>query len=186
MRSDSLQYKFAFHAKCWNLQNFSRYVYVAQKMPEWLGMLVIFRYITWIVTCSVFVVSALAWYFIGRRTSERRPHTQFALCVLNSWAVTICISVPNRPERSALRIFFIALALYSINLTTIYTSKLISVFTNPPYEDQIDTIDEIIESKLPIGKSLVETMACQIFLSIKYVAYNILDILGNFVQRTIL
>lgn len=127
---------------------------MAQKMPEWLGMLVIFQYLTWIVTCSIFVVSAISWYIFGRITSERRQHSQFALCLLNSWAVIICISVNNRPERSPLRIFFLALALYSINLTTIYTSKLISVFTNPPYEDQIDTIDEIIESQLPIGKFL--------------------------------
>lgn len=54
--------------------------------------------------------------------------------------------------RSPLRIFFIALALYSVNLTTIYTSKLINVFTDPPFEDQIDTIVEIVESHLPIGK----------------------------------
>lgn len=46
---------------------------------------------------------------------------------------------------------FIALALYGLNVTTIYTSKLITVFTQPAYEDQIDTILEIIESGLPIG-----------------------------------
>lgn len=131
-----------------------RYVFVAQKMPTWLGMLVIFEYITWIVTVTIFVVSVISWYFLGRISSESAPHTQFALCLLNSWAVTICIAVNNRPQRSPLRIFFLALALYSINLTTIYTSKLISVFTNPPYEDQIDTIEEIVESHLPIGKSI--------------------------------
>lgn len=130
----------------------TRYVYVAKKMPEWLGMLVIFQYTTWIITCLILIVSAISWYIFGHLTLEERQHSRFAICLLNSWAVTICIAVNNRPERTPLRFFFIALALYSINLTTIYTSKLISVFTNPPYEDQIDTIDEIVESHLPIGK----------------------------------
>lgn len=131
---------------------YTRYVYVAKKMPEWLGMLVIFQYTTWIITCLILIISAISWYIFGHLTLEERQHSRFAICLLNSWAVTICIAVPNRPERSPLRLFFIALALYSINLTTIYTSKLINVFTNPPYEDQIDTISEIVESHLPIGK----------------------------------
>lgn len=138
---------------------------MAKKMPEWLGMLVIFQYTTWLVTCSILIVSTISWYVFGRITSEDRPHSQFAICLLNSWAVTICIAVNNRPERSPLRIFFIAFALYSINLTTIYTSKLIDVFTNPPYEDQIDTIVEIVESHLPIGKFLV------ILITITYIVF---------------
>lgn len=129
-----------------------RYVFIAKRLPEWLGMLVIFKYTTWIVTCSILIASAISWCFFGRMTTEKKSHSRFAQCFLNSWAVTICISVHNRPERSALRIFFIALALYSINLTTIYTSKLIDVFVNPPYEDQIDTIEEIVDSQLPIGE----------------------------------
>lgn len=121
-------------------------------MPEWLGMLSIFQMTTWIVTCFILIVSTISWYIFGRITSEEKHHSQFAICLLNSLAVTICVAVNNRPALSPLRIFFIALTLYSINLTTTYTSKLIDVFTNPPYEDQIDTIAEIVESKLAIGK----------------------------------
>lgn len=83
--------------------------------------------------------------------SEKPQHKQFPLCTLNSWAVFLCISANNRPNWSALRIFFVILALFTMNVTTIYTSKLITVFTHPAYENQIDTIDEIIESGLPIG-----------------------------------
>lgn len=50
-----------------------------------------------------------------------------------------------------LRIFFILLALYGLNVTTIYTSNLINVFTQPSHEEQIDSISDIIEAGLPIG-----------------------------------
>lgn len=129
-----------------------RYVFVAQKQPEWMGMLTIFRYTTWIAICFVMVISSIAWYTLGLTMPEKMAHRNLPLCVLNSWAVFLGVASNNRPFWNPLRIFFISLTLYSINITTIYTSKLINVFTDPPRQDQIDTIEEIVESKLPIGK----------------------------------
>lgn len=129
-----------------------RYVFVAQRQPEWMGMLTIFEYTTWIAFYFVLIVSAISWFCFGCATPEKMAHKDFGLCFLNSWCVSLGISTNNRPVWNPLRIFFVLLALYSINVTTIYTSKLIGVFTNPPYQEQIDTIEEIIDSKLPIGK----------------------------------
>lgn len=130
---------------------FNRFVFVAPLQPPWLGMLTIFEYTTWIVSCLILLISALAWYSFGHATTEKKPHKRFMLCSLNSLSVFLGISSHNRPAFSPLRIFFLALAIYALNITTIYSSKLINVFTHPPYEEQIDTIHEIIESKLPIG-----------------------------------
>lgn len=85
---------------------------------------------------------------------EKKEHKTLILCSLNSWSLFLGISANNRPQWSPLRIFFIMFALYALNITTIYTSKLIVVFQHPHYEDQIDTIEEIIESGLPIGMNL--------------------------------
>lgn len=104
------------------------------------------------VFVGLFLLASITWYLLGIAMPERKPHKRVALCVLNSWAVFLGISANNRPEWSPLRVFFIILALYGLNVTTIYTSKLITVFTSPAYEEQIDTIDEIVESGLPIGK----------------------------------
>lgn len=85
---------------------------------------------------------------------ENVQHKKVAMCMLNSWAVFLGISANNRPNWTPLRVFFITLALYGLNVTTIYTSKLITVFTSPAYENQIDTFDELIESGLPIGRRI--------------------------------
>lgn len=125
---------------------------MAQRQPQWLAMLTIFKYTTWILFCVIFILSAGAWYFFGRITAEKFAQKNVVLVILNSFCVFLGVAANNRPELSPLRIFFIILALYGLNVTTIYTSKLINVFTNPAYEEQIDTVEEIITSHLPIGE----------------------------------
>lgn len=134
-----------------------RYVFVAPRMPEWLAMLTIFKYTTWLLICGIFMLSVVSWYLLGVARPEKAAHKKIILCVLNTWAVFLGIATNNRPFWNPLRIFFVMLTLYSLNITTVYTSKLINVFTNPAYEDQIDTIEEIINSHLPIGNQLVFT-----------------------------
>lgn len=70
---------------------------------------------------------------------------------MNSLAVILGISSNNRPNHTPLRVFFILLALYGLNVTTIYTSKLITVFTEPAHEQQIVEIREIMDAGVPIG-----------------------------------
>lgn len=90
---------------------------------------------------------------MGHATHEARPVRQFGLCALQTWAVVLGTSTHARPAFTPLRIFFLALALYGLNVTTIYTSKLINVFTHPQYEHQIDNYGEILESNIPLGNA---------------------------------
>lgn len=129
----------------------ARYVFIAPLQPPWLGLITIFQPLTWLAFVGIFLLSALSWFVLGNAMPEHRSHKLLPLCTLNSWSVFLCISANNRPNWSPLRIFFVIFSLYALTVTTIYTSKLITVFTQPAYENQIDTIDEIIESGLRIG-----------------------------------
>lgn len=128
-----------------------RFVYVAPRQPRWLALINIFKPMTWLVFFSVLLISGFTWFILGKILPEQPPHKNLILCLLNNLSVFLGISANNRPERTPLRVFFIILALYGLNITTIYTSKLIYIFAHPPYEEQIDTIEEIIESRLPFG-----------------------------------
>lgn len=129
-----------------------RYTFIAPETPKWRGMLAIFDYLTWASFCLVLIISAVAWFLLGHATHEARSMRQFGLCALNTWSVVLGTSILARPQYIPLRVFFLSLALYSLNATTIYTSKLINVFTTPAYEHQIDSFDEILGSNIPIGK----------------------------------
>lgn len=128
-----------------------RFVFVSQRQPQWLAMLCIFEVETWALSIAILIISGISWYLFGRATPEKLAHKDGLLCVLNSWCVFIGVSTNNRPNFAPLRIFFITLTLYALNLTTIYTSKLIRVFTQPALDRQIDTVEELIDSNIPLG-----------------------------------
>ncbi|EDS33617.1 conserved hypothetical protein [Culex quinquefasciatus] len=113
------------------------FVQTAGLQSRWKVLLDIFEISTWELFALVLFVCSLTWFLVGTALPELRPHKCFSTCILNT-----C---------NSLRIFFVALALYSINVTTIYTSQLINVFTSPPREHQIDTIEEILNMTTPIG-----------------------------------
>jgi hypothetical protein len=69
-------------------------------------------------------------------------------------SVTIGASANNQPKYLTLRFFFALIALYSLILTSLYTSKLIDVFTNPNYDYQINTVEELLNTEIPIGGRL--------------------------------
>lgn len=57
----------------------------------------------------------------------------------------------RKPKSTPLRISFISWVITALLIITAYTSKLISVLTQPNYEDQIENEYQIIHSKLNYG-----------------------------------
>lgn len=115
-------------------------------------MIHIFRPDTWLLFTVVLVIGSFSWYLLGSVVPEHKAHKQLVMCFINTWAVFLGVSANNRPDLTPLRIFFIILSVYALNTTTIYTSKLISVFTEPAYDEQINSIEKILAAGLPIGK----------------------------------
>lgn len=134
--------------------NFCRYIYLAPFRLPWKGLIEIFESETWLLLISTLFIAGVSWFIFGKAMAEADSHKRLALCVMNSLAVILGISSNNRPNYTPLRIFFILLALYGLNVTTIYTSKLITVFTEPAHDQQISTIAEILNAGIPIGRTI--------------------------------
>lgn len=128
------------------------YVPKAALEAPWRGLVDIFQHQTWLLFTLILGIAASAWWIFGRATAyEHLAHRQPSLVGLNTWAVFLSISANNRPDRTPLRVFFIMLALYGLTVTTVYTSNLITLFTDPHHETQIDTVEAIIAAGLPMG-----------------------------------
>uniref|UniRef100_A0A8W7PI74 Ionotropic glutamate receptor C-terminal domain-containing protein n=1 Tax=Anopheles coluzzii TaxID=1518534 RepID=A0A8W7PI74_ANOCL len=121
---------------------------------RWKLLVYIFEPTTWEAFAGVLFVSALVWRLVAHYLPELAAHRELSMCFLNTWSVFLCISANNRPECNALRLLFMGLTLYALNVTTIYTSILITMLTNPPLAYQMDTIEEILASGVPIGGRL--------------------------------
>uniref|UniRef100_A0A8W9BMM3 Ionotropic glutamate receptor C-terminal domain-containing protein n=1 Tax=Phlebotomus papatasi TaxID=29031 RepID=A0A8W9BMM3_PHLPP len=132
--------------------SYTWYAPLAEYRAPWKSLLVIFLYSTWLLLIFSLIWAGSMWYVLGRFSHrENHHHKLYILCLLNAWQVLIGISTNNRPNHMPLRLLFISIALYGLNIATIYTSKLITVFTNPVFDDQIDTREKILISGLPFG-----------------------------------
>ncbi|GAB0096110.1 ionotropic receptor 60a [Sergentomyia squamirostris] len=125
---------------------------LADYTAPWKSLLIIFYTSTWALLIFSLIWTGMMWFVLGKYSfRENHHHRLFILCLLNAWQVLLGISANNRPRFTPLRIIFLSLALYGLNIATIYTSKLIIVFTHPSFDDQIDSMEKILKSGLPFG-----------------------------------
>lgn len=127
------------------------FVKKADYAPRWMGLVKIFKVKAWTAFGVVLIVSWIFWWIMGNISKEEPPHRKFLLTLVNVVAVSLSVSANNRPVLNPLRMFFAFFALYSLTITAIYTSKLITVFTNPKMDYQIDSIEEILFNNFSIG-----------------------------------
>lgn len=141
-----------FAATDFYLQDF--YTFYVPKAPyeaRWKGLITIFKPQLWYASLTVFIIAWIFWFILGKLSDEPPQHRQLIIVFLHVLAVTFSISINNRPVLNPLRIFFAILALYSLILSSLYTSKLITVFTNPKFDYQFDSVEELLETDLLIG-----------------------------------
>lgn len=128
------------------------YVQLAPLEAPWRGLVDIFQPQTWLLFLIILCIAAASWWLFGRVVAdEHEAHRDGVLASLNTLAVFLSVSAHNRPDRTPLRVFFIILALYGLTVTTLYTSNLITLFTDPHHETQIDDIEDILENGMQIG-----------------------------------
>lgn len=127
------------------------YVKKADYAPRWIGLVKIFEPSTWAAFAVVLIITWIFWWIMGNISKEGSQHRKLILTLVNVVAVSLSVSANNRPVLNPLRMFFVFFALYSLTITAIYTSKLITVFTNPKLDYQIDSIEEILFNNFSIG-----------------------------------
>lgn len=132
--------------------SYTWFVKLADPRPPWMALYVIFQNLTWLSCVAMLFLTWITWYILVHFLPEPLDTREFSLVGINNMAVTICVSVNERPTCGASRIFFVLLALYGLNLTSTYTSKLIAVFSDPGFLHQIHTLQEVKEAGIPYGK----------------------------------
>lgn len=131
--------------------SYTWFVPLAPKRAAWKGLAYTFRASTWLLVGFVLLLSSYVWHWVSVSSGDHRRFSRLNTCLMNNWSTLLGISVPLQPLRNPLRILFVAAALYSLNLTTVYTSNLIAVFTQPAYDAQLDSIEAVLENGLRLG-----------------------------------
>lgn len=123
----------------------------AHKSAAWVGLVIIFKRFVWYSLIVGFFLCGTAWTIIGKLSRDSSYNSSFGHCFLNTWTVILGFVSYLHPVQESLRIFFVFLNIYCILFLTAYQTKLFDVLTNPSYEYQIQTFEEVIESGLKFG-----------------------------------
>lgn len=129
----------------------------ADRVEEWKLIMIIFSWSTWLVLFILFVViSVLIWIASNVEelvTADDRNLTTFGSAMLLSLQVAIAFAVDKQPRALANRMLFITYALFIIIVSCLYQSALIDILTNPQYQHQIKTYEEVVDASIPLGGS---------------------------------
>lgn len=124
----------------------------AMRIPEWKNLVVILKPKMWLTTLVVFWICTVVWYLLVKSSFETGlKNKDYALALMDSYCLQLCISTVGRPTGHSMQIYFMAFCLYSMVWCTVYQTKLITILTNPIYEHQITQTNELLESDLKFG-----------------------------------
>nr|AQM73614.1 putative ionotropic receptor IR60a [Cydia nigricana] len=128
---------------------------VPRALPRsaWLSLFIIFQKTVWLTVITCFVLIALSWMVLAKLSKDASYRTNLDHYFINTWLSNLGFCGFSRPMTNSLRIFFVFINLYFILFLTAYQTKLIDVLTNPSFEYQISTVEELVESGLQFGGS---------------------------------
>ncbi|XP_075167393.1 ionotropic receptor 60a [Haematobia irritans] len=136
---------------CYLQDSYTWFTKLADPRPAWMALYSIFDHFTWMVFVGMILITWVTWALLVNMLPEPPQSREWSLTGINNLGVSVCVSVQERPLCMASRFFFVALAIYGLNVTSMYTSKLISLFSNPGLLHQIDSLEEVVEAGIPFG-----------------------------------
>lgn len=124
---------------------------IAQYVPKWRVLAIIFSWYLWILCISLVLFSAVLLKITSLSKNESKHYKKFGNDLLNTFQIMIVNAVDRQPKSDWSRIVFIGLNFFSIIITAVYTSSLINYLTLPQREPQVDSIDGVLAKNWDIG-----------------------------------
>jgi hypothetical protein len=119
----------------------------AEKIPEYLGLLVPFSFDLWIA-CGVYIIVTTAFWYVSELKTTGTASLTHAL--LNTFSVFLAVPLRHHMFQKYGRVVFFIWMYSSMVLTTIYRSSLITSLATPQFYKDINTLEEFDESGLKL------------------------------------
>ena len=135
------------------------YVPCAQPNPRWSSLSRVFKLSLWLGFIFGYItVSVITWAVVQISNSivtaenEISTYTNMTKCFLNLWAVILGVSATeNIPQKTVIRIVFLLWVVYSLAVNTVYQTFLTSYMVDPGLQQQMSSVDELLDSGLQYG-----------------------------------
>jgi hypothetical protein len=124
----------------------------AKKVPRWKSISKVFLPSTWIaLLVSVMFAVVVILCMVACEPSERKIYRNCGNCVSSVWATVLGVSIPLMPKTIPVRMFLISWIWYCLAINTIFQTFLISFLIEPGLQRQMNSIQEILASKVKYG-----------------------------------
>jgi hypothetical protein len=111
----------------------------------------IFSLSAWVsVVVVLFLVTVVSWC-LAKQSNDIRSYADMPSAMYNIWAVTVGISVTRTPRSLRLKLLFVVFVWYCSAISTLIQTLLTSFLANPGYENQLKTVEEILDSGIEYG-----------------------------------
>jgi hypothetical protein len=118
----------------------------------------VFTVSVWFNVVVVFILTALIFWRLANvpyshmRVTESQSYTKMRRCLYIVWALSLGVSVPEKPRTLKLRVFFSFFLCYCFTVGMVFQATCISFLVNPGYHTAISNFDELVKAGLPYGK----------------------------------
>lgn len=124
----------------------------AKEVPRWKSISMVFLPSTWIaLLVSVIFAVVVILCMVTCEPTELKTYRNFVNCVSNVWATVLGVSIPLMPKTVPVRMFLISWIWYCLAINTIFQTFLISFLIEPGLQHQMNSIEEILASKVKYG-----------------------------------
>jgi hypothetical protein len=105
----------------------------------------------WAAIVIVLFLVTVASCCLAKQSNDIRSFTTMPSALYNIWAVTLGVSVTGMPRGLRLKFLFLVFVWYCSAISTIFQTFLTSVLVDPGYDNQLTSLDEILDSGIEFG-----------------------------------
>ncbi|KAG5865764.1 hypothetical protein JTB14_000532 [Gonioctena quinquepunctata] len=117
----------------------------AELVPKWRILTVIFTIEMWGICIVTMIIFSLTFCCSSLFFKKQAETTRMQSPFLSSFQVLIGQVVDQQPVQDVQRVFFISLSIFSIIISSLYTSSLIYYLKNPIKQHQISDPEELFD-----------------------------------------
>ncbi|KAK7862851.1 hypothetical protein R5R35_008450 [Gryllus longicercus] len=133
----------------------------AGKIPSWNLISKIFSWKLWLTAFLFYFLSVVFLFFLGN-TEGKRSKSKSTFRITQSFIevfhyfITAPFSKMDAHETGFVQAFIASCLLLGVVLITLFQSALVDILTNPRYYPDINTAQQLLDSRLPVGTGIME------------------------------
>ncbi|KAB0800294.1 hypothetical protein PPYR_06034 [Photinus pyralis] len=123
----------------------------AKLIPSWKYFFNVIQPETYLcVIFAFFAVSICMWRLSRYRPGESTSYKSFQSCAQNMFGAMLNVPIKIVPRTNFLRAMFLVWIFFTLHINVAYQTFLMSVFSHPQYEHQLNTVEELFNNNLSL------------------------------------